>query len=144
MTTRRVFLSGAEVPGLLRGVLAGDATCFRRILGARRGGRYGALLAGVALLLAVSPADLAVPLIVHAGLSLAGHFAGRSGSEPRLGARQYQRVVLWALAIPLALSAPFRLVSAGAVPAILAIAVGHGLLWSGLRRGLGPLTETSP
>lgn len=130
---RRVFLTRAEVPGLLRGVLTGDATALRRILGARRGGRYGASLAALATLAAVPPAALATLVVAHLGLSLAGHFAVRAAD---LGPRQYQRLVMWALAVPLLVSAPLRLLGLGVLPAILAIAVGHGLLWSGLRRGI--------
>jgi hypothetical protein len=43
---------------------------------------------------------------------------------------------MWALAAPLLVSTPLRLLGLGALPAIVAIAVGHGLLWSGLRRGI--------
>ena len=136
---RRVFLHRGEIPGLLRGALSGDARCYRRILGARRAGRYGALLAGSAAVLAIAPADAAVLVLVHLGLSLAGHFAARSAG---LGPRQYQRVVLWTLAIPLAAAAPLRLAGAGWLPPLLAVAVAHGLLWSGLRRGLGPVSES--
>ena len=133
---RRVFLTRAEVPGLLRGVLTGDATALRRILGARRGGRYGASLAALAAVAAVPPAALVALVVAHLGLSVAGHFAVRAAD---LGPRQYQRLVMWALAVPLLGSAPLRLVELGGLgllPAILAIAVGHGLLWSGLRRGI--------
>lgn len=131
---RRVFLTRAEVPGLLWGALTGDATSLRRILGARRGGRYGAVLAALATLLAIPPAALAAPVLVHLGLSVAGHFATR---PPAVGPRQYQRLVMWTLAGPLLLAAPLRLLEVGVLPAILALALGHGLLWNGLRRGIG-------
>lgn len=130
---RRVFLTRAEVPGLLRGVLTGDATALRRILGARRGGRYGASLAALAAVAAVPPGALLALVVAHLGLSFAGHFAARTAD---LGPRQYQRLVMWALAAPLLVSTPLRLLGLGALPAIVAIAVGHGLLWSGLRRGI--------
>lgn len=135
---RRVFLSRDEVPGLLRGVLRGDATSLRRILGARRGGRYGAMLAAAATLVAVPPAAIAPAVVAHVALSLAGHFATR---PPAVGPRQYQRLVMWALALPLLGSAVLRPFDLGALPAILGLAVGHGLLWSGLRRGLGTERE---
>jgi len=135
---RRVFVARAEVPRLLRGVVAGDGVALRRILGARRGGRYGALLALAATLLAVPLGSLAVPLACHALLSVAGHFVGRA---PRLAPWQYQRVSLWALALPLLCAAPFRWLGAGwlgagDLPAVVAVGVAHGLLWRGLRRGL--------
>ncbi len=132
-TPRRVFVSRAEVPGLLRGVLAGDGVALRRILGARRGGRYGILLAFAAALLAIPADTLVAPLVWHAVLSLAGYFVGRA---PRLGPWEYQRVALWALALPLLAAAPLRWFGAGTLAALLAVTVAHGLLWRGLRRGL--------
>ena len=130
---RRVFVARAEVPGLLRGVLAGDGVALRRVLGARRGGRYGVLLALAGALLAIPVEALAVPLACHAVLSLAGHFVGRA---PRLGPWEYQRVALWALALPLFAAAPLRWLGVGGLAVVLAVGVAHGLLWRGLRRGL--------
>lgn len=130
---RRVFLSRAEIPGLVRGAVTGEPVALRRILGARRGGRYGAMLALAATLLAVPFQALAPLALVHAGLSVAGHLAARPA---RIGPRQYQRMVTWTLAPTLLLAAPFRLVGGGEIAALLALAVAHGLLWRGLRGGL--------
>jgi hypothetical protein len=131
---RRVFLSRGEVPDLLRGVLIGDATSLRRILGARRGGRYGAVLAAIAALAAIPLPTFPGVLLAHVVLSVAGRFAAGPGCG--LGPRQYQRLVMWAIALPLLAAAPLRLLEPGALVPIAALAVGHGLLWSGLRRGL--------
>jgi len=137
---RRVFLQRGEIAGLLRGALLGHATSLRRILGARRAGRIGSTLALGAAALAIPPADLAWPLLAHLVLSILGpRYATPSAG---IGARQYQRIALWALAATLALSLPHRLMlqlgvglEGGAVP-VLAVLCAHLALWNGLREDL--------
>ena len=120
------------------GVSLGDAAALRRVLGGRRGGRYGVLLSGgLALLAAPGPIQLAVGIAVYLALALVAAVIYR---EPEgLGAPQCLRLMLWALPVPLVLAAAARLLGAGsALPLLLAVIAAYLLLDGGLRAGLEP------
>lgn len=134
--TRRTFLVAREIPGLVGGVLRGEPPAMRRVLGARRGGRYGAVMAAAGLIAAVPVR--ALPLVALLGLAAAaaGALAGRRAHE--MGLYEYLRLSLWAVAPLLWLAAPLRLLEPDALaPGIFGVGVGHALLWRGVRRGLG-------
>ncbi len=130
---RRVFLSPREIPGLLAGVLRGDATAQRRVLGARKGGRFGVVL-GLAALVLVSPGWLAGAALaaLHVALTLGVGFA--SGRSP-VRAHQRLRLSLWAGTPPLLLAAPLRLAWPESVlPALLGLIAAQLILDRSLRR----------
>lgn len=129
---RRVFLRWRELPRLLLGVLRGDAVAQRRVLGARRGGRLGLLLALAALLL-VAPGWLAATGLaaLHVALTLA---CGLAAKARGLGVRQRLRLSLWAATPALLIAAPLRLaVPDSLVPALLSLAAAQLILIRGLR-----------
>ncbi len=134
--TRRLFLAPREVPGLLLGAVRGDAVALRRILGARRAGRTGLALALTALALAAP--SLAVALIALAlHLSLALYVViPRRGAVP-LTASQELRLSLWTVAPLFVALASLRVIWPGSpLPALIAVPMGHLLVWRGLRGGL--------
>ncbi len=124
------------MPRLILGVSLGDAAALRRVLGARRGGRYGALVSGgLALLAAPGPQALAVGLAAYAALCMVA--AIRYGEIEGIGAVQCLRLMLWALPGPLLLALVFRaLGSASALPLLVAPIGAYLLLDGGLRAGL--------
>jgi hypothetical protein len=118
------------------GVLRGEQPALRRVLGARKGGRYGAAMAAAGLVAGVPVS--AIPGVVLLGLAAAavGALAGRGAHGMTL--YEYLRLSLWAVAPLLWLAAPLRLLEPDTLaPGIFAVAVGHALLWRGVRRGLG-------
>lgn len=133
---RRVFIVVPEIPGLLRGAIFADPVSIRRILGARRGGRFGALLALAALAPHVAAGTGAPTIGAHLALSLLGWSIQRG----TLGPRQYQRVVLWMLAPALAVTAPLALflakgsVGAAALASVVAVLAAHARLIRYARR----------
>ncbi len=134
--TRRLFLAPREVPGLLLGAVRGDAVALRRILGARRAGRTGLALALTALALAAP--SLAVALIALAlHLSLALYVViPRRGAVP-LTAFQELLLSLWTVAPLFVALASLRVIWPGSpLPALIAVPMGHLLVWRGLRGGL--------
>ena len=131
---RRVFIEMHELPGLLRGLVRGEARSQRRILGARRGGRYGVLFTALGLLLAAPPGDWPALLGAHVALSLVAlPLQRRHGLDPR----ENQRLALWWLGIALALCALPRALGAPELPvamgAVALAQIGHA---RNLNRGL--------
>ena len=107
----------------------------RRILGARRSGRTGAVLALVALGLA-SPSLAMVPPLIALHVLLALHILIRKSSL-QLQASQALVLSLWTVAPPLAALAPLRLIWSGSPwPAVSALLLGHWLVWRAVRQGL--------
>ena len=142
--TRRAFVEWHELPGLLAGSAWGRAPRLRRIVGARRAGRYGVLLALSSAALAFGPQDLLLAVLGHlllCGLGLA--FGNRAA---RLAPYAYLRLAAWPVTLPLLLAAALRLApGAGTEFAWLALLAGHALLWRGLRSGLhAPSTGELP
>lgn len=144
---RRVYITVGELPGLLSGGVRSDPVKLRRILGARRTGRWG--LAGVtgAALLAVPPASAATLLALHVVLSAAG-FLSRARAAG-LTVRAHQRVLVFMIAPALSISAILRGLIwvfaselEGAVPMLVAggLLAAHGRLWIrlGRREPFGP------
>jgi hypothetical protein len=135
MTTRRVFISAGEVPHLLAGAVLGRSVALRRLLGARRAGRYGL---GAALICAVAalPSELLpLALIAHLAASAIGMLLANSEADLRV--MEYQRLSLWVLAPVLAGLALLRLLGeAAALTSCTAVGFAHLLLWRGLRGGL--------
>ncbi len=134
--TRRLFLAPREVPGLLVGAVRGDPVALRRILGARRAGRTGLALALAALALAVP--SLAVALIALALHLLLALYVliPRRGAVP-LTAFQELLLSLWTVAPLFVALASLRVIWPGSpLPALIAVPVGHLLVWRGLRGGL--------
>ncbi|MCP4006214.1 MAG: hypothetical protein GY725_18680 [bacterium] len=132
---RRSFIEFKEVGPLLPGVLLGDPRAYRRILGARRGGRFGLLLGSLSLLAAAGLSTTsALALFAHIA---AGVLISLSGVS-RLGIREHQRLSLWSATPPLCLVVFFQL--AGMLddvalwPTLIAVLAGQGILL----RGLGP------
>ncbi len=125
----------AEVPGLVVGSLRGDSVALRRIVGARRTGRWGIALALAGFALA---APSPVALLQLGGLHLALTAALLSARERRrtLGARSALTLPLWTTAPVLAAAAALRPWTASLLPALGAVGPGHLLLWRGLRREL--------
>lgn len=115
-------------------MLRGEPAALRRLLGARRAGRWGIAMAGGALL-AAAPWR-ALPLLLVLDLALSVLAAGLGSAGALLASRQHQRLVLWFIA-PLATAAlPLRMLwPASALPAALAVLAAHGWLWAILRRG---------
>ncbi len=134
--SRRVFLQLGELPGLALGVLRGEPAAQRRVLGARRGGRYGIAYALAAMLAAV-PLQRLAPFLVAAGVAtLAGWGVRRSRSGLEL--RAFARLSLWLVSPCLLFTSPARLSEPDSLaPALLGLVVGHALLWRNLSSGLG-------
>lgn len=133
---RRVFLEAAEVPKLIRASLLGEPVALRRILGARRAGRVGLALALAGAALAAPVAQLPALIAAHAIASAAG--ATWAGGSTRVGPLQHQKLALWLTGSLWLAIAPLRLFNwESTVPAALALAFAHLLLWRHLQRGLG-------
>ncbi len=134
--TRRLFLAPREVPGLLVGAVRGDHVALRRILGARRAGRTGLALALAALALAVP--SLTVALIASAlHLSLALYVVIPRRGAIELTAFQELLLSLWTVAPLFVALASLRVIWPGSpLPALIAVPMGHLLVWRGLRGGL--------
>ncbi len=134
--TRRLFLAPREVPGLLVGAVRGDPVALRRILGARRAGRTGLALALAALALAVP--SLTVALIASAlHLSLALYVVIPRRGAIELTALQELLLSLWTVAPLFVALASLRVIWPGSpLPALIAVPMGHLLVWRGLRGGL--------
>jgi hypothetical protein len=129
---RRVFLEWAEVPGLVLGVARGDASACRRVLGARRGGRVGVLLALAALALAAPSRRAALAAaVLHVGFGLVvGLWNRRTGGHTT---KQVQRLALWTALTPAGVAALARPLAAGsALPLAAAVLAGQALLWRAL------------
>lgn len=133
---RRVFVEPAEIPRLCAGVLRGERSALRRVLGARRAGRIGAV-AGLAALLLAAPWPAAPALAaLHCALALAVGWLTRASAE--LSAREVLRLSTWPVAPLLLLAALVRpLAPQPALPALLAILCANALLWRAVRHGLG-------
>lgn len=132
---RRAFLRPGEVPGLLVGAVRGEQPAMRRILGGRKGGRYGIAL--VALGLATAVPWRAVPLIALIGLLGAGVGAALQRGPHRLGFRDYLRLSLWVVAPLLLIAAPARIHELDSLaPGLFGVVAGQLLLWRNLARGL--------
>ena len=136
--TRRAFVEWHALPGLLAGSVSGHAPRLRRIVGARRAGRYGVLLAFSSGALAFGPRELPAALLGH--LLLCGLGLALGNRAARLRPRAYLRLSAWPVTLPLLLAAVLRLVpGTGSELAWVALIAGHALLWRGLRSGLhGP------
>ncbi len=134
--TRRLFLTPREVPGLLVGAVRGDPVSLRRILGARRAGRTGLALALTALALAAPSLAVAlIALALHLSLALYVVIPRRGAIE--LTALQELLLSLWTVAPLLVALASLRLIWPGSpLPALIAVPMGHLLVWRGLRGGL--------
>jgi hypothetical protein len=134
---RRVFLTVGEVPGLVVGVLKGDPVALRRILGARRGGRFGTLLFAVGLLLAFPLRWVvvgAVLQIITVPLLRAWPPAGAG-----LSFVERLRLSLWTTGPALVVAGvALSLWVGGPVPGLLGLGVGQAILIRGLRSGLRP------
>ncbi|HXZ84838.1 MAG TPA: hypothetical protein VEI82_05055 [Myxococcota bacterium] len=129
---RRVFLQWHEVTGLVLGVARGDAAACRRVLGARRGGRVGLVLALAALALAApSPSAALGAAALHVALGLLLGLANRrSGGHTT---KEMQRLALWAVLTPAGVAALVRPLAAGsALPLLCAVLLGQLLLWRAL------------
>ncbi len=135
MGERRVFVEAHEVPGLVLGALRGEPAALRRILGARRGGRIGAIGCALALVCAAPPRTWLALAAVHVALSV-GVFAATRRTTG-LGVLQVLRVSLWPAFALVALAAPLRVFwPTSPVPALIAILVASALLLRGLARGI--------
>lgn len=129
---RRSFIQLHELAGLLLGSALGRPVALRRVLGARRGGRIGAAIAGGLTLLAARDAhSLSIGLTSY--LCFATLTAIRHGDRGFGGYRSL-RLLLWTLPGPLC-----------AALAASALGIGSRLLlpaaviaaWVLLERGLG-------
>ncbi len=130
---RRVFVENHEIPWLVIGTARGDAAACRRVLGARRGGRVGFVLALTGLALAAPNLRAAfVSALVHVVLALlVGIGARRRGGQTT---REVQRLALWTVLTPLGVAALARLAGFGSLRLCLAAAiVGQILLVRALR-----------
>jgi hypothetical protein len=130
---RRAFLELHELPALVLGVARADPAACRRVLGARRGGRAGFLLA-CATLAAASPSLRFAAAIAafHVVLTLWTGLAGRRHRSHTT--RQVQRLALWTALVPAfiaVLARPFFGHGGGTLlPA--AVIAGQVLLWRAL------------
>jgi hypothetical protein len=132
------------VPGLTADIVSGRATAVRRVLGARRAGRYGfaATLLGVAI---CAPFTALGGLVAaHGLLSLLAWRLQRPSAHERLSVRECQRLLLWTLAPALIAAAPLRLlVPESAVPAAIALIAAHALAWRAQQRGFAAIEGRS-
>jgi len=128
---RRVFLDSRELPGLVVGTALGDPAACRRVLGARRGGRFGVLLALGALALAAPSARLALAATAfYVALTFGlGAVARRTTGHTT---REVLRLSVWAVLTPLCVAALARAFAATAWPLWLAVLAGQALLWRAL------------
>lgn len=130
---RRVFLEPHEVPGLLWGSLVPRPASLRRILGGRKGGRYGSLMALAGLALAAP--DLRAGVLAPA-LYLGAALASGAWSE-ELSAKERLRLSLWTVAPPLFAAGAVRLAwPTSAIPLYGAAILGAIAFARALRRGL--------
>ena len=131
---RRSFIAAGEIPGLLQGALRGDPVSLRRLLGARRGGRWGLLMLAVGLLLALpTPGSIFPLLALH--LALALYVVIPRIDLAKLELRQELVLSLWTVAPLLVVLAPLHWIwPLGAWPAATAVLLGHLLVWRGAQR----------
>jgi len=136
---RRAYLARSEVPQLVVGTALGDPVACRRVLGARRGGRIGLLLALTGLALAApNPRAALEAAFVHVALGLLVGLRARRRSGHRT--REVQRLALWTVLTPLGVAAIARLAGFGSEPLCVAAAiVGQVLLLRALRASAEPL-----
>ena len=135
--SRRFFVVTAEFPDLLFGVLRGEPVALRRVIGARGAGRWGIVLALLALLGAAPARALGGLLAAHAALSVAGWLGVRARRELTL--RQHQRLALWACPLLLLVAALLRGLDS-ALPGLAALVIAHATVNVHLGRAhaLGP------
>jgi hypothetical protein len=122
-----VFLERGEIAGLAIGTARGEPVACRRVLGARRGGRVGFVLALGGLALAAPDARTALlAALLHVGLGL---LVGL-GSRRRTGhtTREVQRLALWTVLTPLGVAAIARLAGFGSPQLVFAAAIVGQLL----------------
>ena len=132
---RRVFLQARELPGLALGALRGDAVSMRRILGARRGGRYGVAYAAVGAIAVVEPSLMGAFLVAAVVVTALAWALQRSAT--RLGLVPFVRLSLWIVAPALIVASLARLSEPESfAPGLFGLVVGHVLLWRNLRGGL--------
>jgi hypothetical protein len=129
---RRAFLETHELPRLVVGTALGEAAACRRVLGARRGGRIGVMLALAALALAAESLRAALAAsALHVVLALVVGLANR-----RIGmhtTREVQRLAVWTVVTPLCVTALVRAVlGPSALLLGAAVLAGQGLLWRAL------------
>lgn len=133
---RRVFLQARELPGLALSVLRGDVVSMRRILGARRGGRYGIAYAAVGVVAVVTPSLMGAFLVAAVAVTLLAWALLRSSTG--LGLVPFVRLSLWVVAPAMIVASPARLSEPESLaPGLFGLLVGHVLLWRNLRGGLG-------
>src|SRR5262245_61101732 len=90
---RRGFVERREIPGLVIGTARGDAAACRRVLGARRGGRIGFVLALLGLALVAPSLRIAVlAAFAHVALGLVVGLRARAKSFQTT--REVQRLAL--------------------------------------------------
>ena len=127
---RRAFLENREIPGLVLGTARAEPAACRRVLGARRGGRVGFVLALAGLALA-SPtlAFAANTALAHVLLTLCTGLAQRRLRSHTT--KEVQRLALWAALTPICVAALGRpLVGTALVP--VAVCAAQLLLWRAL------------
>ncbi|HTO51976.1 MAG TPA: hypothetical protein VMR50_01210 [Myxococcota bacterium] len=130
VSPRRVFVEPHELPALVMGTALGTPAACRRVLGARRGGRYGFLLALLGLSLAAPTLRLAGEVAaLHVLLTLATGLANRGQRSHTT--REVQRLALWTVLVPLAVAALARHWLGGAGLPLAAVA-GQLCLWRAL------------
>lgn len=129
---RRVFVEAHELPRLVLGTARAEPGACRRVLGARRGGRIGVLLALAALALAVPSVAWALwAAALHVALGLLVGLANRRVASHTT--REVQRLALWTVVTPLCVAALARAVVGPSAWALaLAVAAGQVLLWRAL------------
>src|SRR5262245_30488654 len=130
---RRAYLETREVPALVLGTALGKPSAARRVLGARYGGRAGFFLALAGLALAAPTVRAAaIATLLHVALGLAVGLANRRRGGHTT--REVQRLALWTALTPLGVAALARLAGLdGALPLLVAVLLGQGLLWRALR-----------
>jgi len=134
--TRRSFIVKREVPHLLAGGLRGDPVALRRILGARRTGRWGLGLAALALaLVAPSAATAGIVAALHLGIGASGFML--RGKSLGLELRPALLLSLWIVAPLWALGSLGRLLLPGSLlPAVAASLLAEWLVWRGVQAGI--------
>jgi hypothetical protein len=127
---RRVFVEAHELPALVLGTALGAPAACRRVLGARRGGRYGFVLAAGGLALASPTLRLFGEMAgLHVALTLATGLVSRRQRSHTT--RELQRLALWTVLVPLGVALVARPWLGGAALPAAAVA-GQLLLWRGL------------
>jgi hypothetical protein len=130
---RRAFLEAHELPALVFGVARADPAACRRVLGARRGGRIGFLLACAALAAAAPTARFAAAMAaLHVALTLGTGLAIRRHRSHTT--REVQRLALWTALVPAGIAALARPLFGPGDGTLLpaAVLVGQLLLWRAL------------